>query len=617
MTDFQSGLPSGWAWTTLGEIQIDDSKTINPGKLPGQMFELYSVPSFDTGKPELIDGATVGSSKRVVEPETVLLCKINPRINRVWIVRDHSPYPKIASTEWIPFFPVEGILPGFLAYYLCTEDVRRYLSLNVSGVGGSLMRIRPSEVTKYPFPLAPLNEQRRIVEAIESYFTRLDAAEAALRRAQAKLTQYKTALLKAACEGRLVPTEAELARQEGRDYEPADNLLARILEERRTKWEAEEWTRLVERAKQRGLADARKAAEQAPGEPLAEAWLDVPEAAYKKYLPKDDKWKERYQYPAEPDTTDLPELPEGWCWATVDHLGNVQLGRQRSPKNHQGPYMRPYLRAANATWDGLNISDVAEMNFSPDDFERYQLHVGDILLSEASGSPNEVGKSFIWRGEIDGCCFQNTLIRVQTFGLPPEYLQLHFLKDAKIGRFGQIAKGVGIHHLSGQRLAVMAVALPPLAEQHAIVNEYERRSTVIKVVESTLGNDLKRLAKTRQSILQRAYAGELTHQSAEDEPADMLLQRIRAEREAQVAVKTKSKTKKPSAKKTMSRETVLQTIEQMPQDTFTFDQLRDHIAGNYETLRDILFELLGETPPSLNLKFDSEQRVMMFVRGQK
>ena len=281
--------------------------------------------------------------------------------------------------------------------------------------------------------------------------------------------------------------------------------------------------------------------------------------------------------------------------------------------------MRPYLRAANATWNGLDTTDVAEMNFLPEDFERYQLHVGDILLAEASGSPNEVGKSFIWRGEIDGCCFQNTLIRVQAIGLPPDYLQLHFLKDARTGRFGQIAKGVGIHHLGGQRLAEMAVALPPLTEQHAIISEYDRRITVAKAVESAIDTDLKRLKRFRQSILKQAYAGELVPQSAEDEPARGLLHRIRAEREVQknVQTKTEKKNKKPSVKREISRESVLQTIEEMPQDTFAFDELRKNIAGNYETLKDLLFGLLGETPPKLTLKFDSELKAMVFVRGHE
>ncbi|HRA64522.1 MAG TPA: restriction endonuclease subunit S [Caldilinea sp.] len=626
MTEPLTDLPNGWVWTTIGEVA-----EIN--KRPPQLAELTDVDevafvpmSAVNAESGTIDQASVrplGEVKRgysAFADGDVLFAKITPSMENGKAAIAHSLPNGIGfgSTEFHVIRPYDGVSRDWIFHFIRQTTFRADAKASFSGTAGQL-RVPEDFVVTYALPLAPLNEQHRIVEAIESYFTRLDAAEAALRRAQARLAQYKSALLKAACEGRLVSTEAELARQERRTYERADDLLARILKERRAKWEAEEWARLVERARQRALADARKASEQASAEPLEDTWLDVPETAYEKYLPKDEKWKAKYQEPAQPDVAGLPELPEGWCWATVEQLGTVQLGRQRSPQNHQGPYMRPYLRAANATWDGLDISDVAEMNFPPADFERYQLRVGDILLSEASGSPNEVGKSFIWREEIDGCCFQNTLIRVQTIGLPPEYLQIHFLKDARTGRFGQIAKGVGIHHLGGQRLAEMAVALPPLAEQHIIISEYDRLITVANAVESAVDTDLRRLAKFRQSILKRAYVGKLVPQSAKDEPAHALLHWIRAEREAQknVETKTEKKNKKPSVKREISRESVLQTIEEMPQDTFAFDELRNNIAGNYEILRDVLFGLLGETPPKLTLKFDSKLKAMVFVRGHE
>ena len=100
--------------------------------------------------------------------------------------------------------------------------------------------VRKSDVESIPLPIPPLPEQRRIVTEIEKQFTRLDASVAALKRVQANLKRYRASVLNAACEGGLVPTEAELARAEGRDYEPADRLLSRILSERRARWEAQE-----------------------------------------------------------------------------------------------------------------------------------------------------------------------------------------------------------------------------------------------------------------------------------------------------------------------------------------------------------------------------------------
>ena len=132
-------------------------------------------------------------------------------------------------------------------------------------------------------------EQHRIVEAIESYFTRLDDAVATLERVQRNLKRYRASVLKAAVEGRLVPTEAELARAEGRDYEPASVLLERILAERRRRWEEAELAKMKAKGK----------------------------------TPKDDKWKAKYKEPVAPDTSNLPDLPEGWCWATVEQLAST------------------------------------------------------------------------------------------------------------------------------------------------------------------------------------------------------------------------------------------------------------------------------------------------------
>ena len=159
--------------------------------------------------------------------------------------------------------------------------------------GSTMKHINRGPFMAFPARIAPLSEQRRIVAEIEKQSTRLEAAVAALKRTQANLKRYRASVLKAACEGRLVSTEAELARAENRLYEPADQLLACILEERRAKWEADQLAKMQ--------AAARPG--RAGGKP-----------------PKDDKWKARYKEPAAPDTSSLPQLPEGWAWASLDQV---------------------------------------------------------------------------------------------------------------------------------------------------------------------------------------------------------------------------------------------------------------------------------------------------------
>lgn len=171
----------------------------------------------------------------------------------------------------------------------------------------------------------------------------------------------------------------------------------------------------------------------------------------------------------------MSELPEGWVTSRVDEIAEVRLGRQRSPDKAFGTHMRPYLRAANVTWAGLDIKnvDVKEMNFEPHEFPSYVLQKGDILLAEASGSPAEVGKPAVFNGEIADCCFQNTLIRVRAAdGLSP-FLYQRFLYEALSGAFAQTSRGLGLHHLGAETIARWEVDLPPLEEQHRIVDKVE------------------------------------------------------------------------------------------------------------------------------------------------
>jgi len=193
--------------------------------MPDEALELWSVPSFETGEPEHRRGSEIGSDKQTVVPGTVLVCKINPRINRVWVVGPETNRRQIASTEWIPLFPVDGIEPRYLCYFLRQNAFRDHLASNVSGVGGSLMRVRPAVVERFPLLLPPTNEQRRIVAAIEEHLSRLDAAVAGLKRVRAQLPRYRAAVLGAAVEGRLVLAEAKLASVEGRPADTAGDWL--------------------------------------------------------------------------------------------------------------------------------------------------------------------------------------------------------------------------------------------------------------------------------------------------------------------------------------------------------------------------------------------------------
>jgi type I restriction enzyme S subunit len=189
--------------------------------------------------------------------------------------------------------------------------------------------------------------------------------------------------------------------------------------------------------------------------------------------------------------------------------------------------MRPYLRVANVFEDHIDTSDILEMNFDPNEYETYKLKYGDILLNEGQ-SPEFLGRPAIYRNQVPGACFQNTLVRFQASeGLLPEFALSVFRFYMHSGRFRKISQiTTNIAHLSAGRFSEIEFPLPPLAEQTRIVAEVEQRLSVIDAMEKSVIADLQRAARLRQAILKRAFCGRLVAQAPTDEPASRLLERI-------------------------------------------------------------------------------------------
>ncbi len=353
----------------------------------------------------------------------------------------------LCSAEFIVFPKTKGLDSRYLQYFLNSSAFVSFAShLNA----GDRPRVDFEQLAPFPFPIVPFQEQQRIVAEIEKQFSRLDEAVASLKRTKANLKRYKASVLKAAVEGKLT----EDWRKQHPNVEPASKLLERILVD----------TRAMERRKDVGLLNA----------------------------------------------SSLRELPEGWQWVRVGDVGYVQLGRQRAPKYHSGKNMRPYLRVQNVFEARIDLSDVMEMNFPADDYKKFKLEPGDILLNEGQ-SPELLGRPAIYRGGLPGSCFTNTLIRFRAYTpLTPEYPLIVFRAYLRTGRFtreGTITTNIA--HLSAGRFAKIEFPLPSVKEQQEIVAEVERRLSVIEELEATVEANLRRADRLRQSILGRAFAGTL------------------------------------------------------------------------------------------------------------
>lgn len=149
----------------IKEINEYKSESINPMKTPDTMYELYSVPFFTTGHPEYLHGSEIGSSKVIVQKNDILVCKINPRINRVWVVADESNCQSIASSEWIVVRNAQ-YNPYFLAWYFRTSMFQQLMTSEVTGIGGSLTRAQPKRVAEYPVPVLPRERQDEIASIL-------------------------------------------------------------------------------------------------------------------------------------------------------------------------------------------------------------------------------------------------------------------------------------------------------------------------------------------------------------------------------------------------------------------------------------------------------------------
>lgn len=151
---------------TVQDINEYVGTTVNPLNSPDTTYELYSVPSYDTDYPEVLLGSEIGSSKVTVEENDVLVCKINPRINRVWVVKHHTEHQLIASSEWVIIRSPENDA-HYLRYYFQSPTFRTYINSGLTGIGGSLTRAQPKQIAKYPVPIPDIEIQHDIADTLD------------------------------------------------------------------------------------------------------------------------------------------------------------------------------------------------------------------------------------------------------------------------------------------------------------------------------------------------------------------------------------------------------------------------------------------------------------------
>jgi type I restriction enzyme S subunit len=482
-------LPIGWVACHLAEAVTPGRPRGNPVDFAGQPFiGLEHIEAHTTRILGFVPAETMRSSGVQFSAGDVLYGRMRPYLNKVWLADRDG----LCSGEFI-VFPKTGALRGaFLKYRLNAQD---FVTFTDHATTGDRPRADFADFGKFPVLVPPLAEQTRIADRIDELFTDLAAGVAALERVKRNLSRYRAAVLHAAVTGRL--TEA-WRKQHGPPDEPGPKLLERILAERRRQWE--------ERTRAKYEKDGRP-------------------------LPK--KWRERYPEPSPPklpaDGSPLPELPKGWCLASVDQVTQIiQYGT--SAKTNEDACGVPVLRMGNITTEGT--VDYANLKYLPhnhDEFPELLLERGDILFNRTN-SAELVGKTAVFEPPTPGpYSLASYLIRVRMVeGCSPWWLTWCVISP--LGRRwlrGVLSHTAGQANVNGTKLAEYTIPLPPLAEQAAIVEAVNEKLSQIDGLESEIECGLARASRLRQSILKAAFEGRLVPQDPADEPASVLLERIR------------------------------------------------------------------------------------------
>ena len=476
MTDFCLGegspLPSGWSYATAGDFRRKHAATFNPVVASDEKYELWSVPSHACGAPEVVAAENIGSNKQCVAPGDVLISRINPRLNRTWVVGHRRDFVQIASTEWVVFPKSGGMDSRYFARLLSDFRIRDFLASNASGVGGSLTRARPALFEKLKIPIPPLNEQRRIVERIETLFEEIDRGVDSLRTAKNSIALYRQSLLKSAFEGRLT---ADWRAQNPDKTESPDTLLSRIREEREARYEAalHEWERAVAKWR-KGGAKGKKSAKPIRPRPLSE-------------LAHSNQSK------------------SSWPSVELGDLVSVKSGLGLTSKQMRGG---PY-----SVYGGNGITGC---------HDQYFLQAAVLIIGRVGA---KCGVTHIT--EPKSWVTDNALIVTP---LVDSFDKRFFKRLLEIKNLNSLGSSTGQPVISGSKIYPVLLDIPPLAEQAEIVRLLDTRLEAAAMLDREIDANLARADVLRQSILKKAFAGQLVPQNPDDEPASALLERIQARR---------------------------------------------------------------------------------------
>lgn len=573
-------IPESWSWEHISAIsEVVGGGTPNTSILGNFGKDIAWITPADMSAHKEIFISVGARSLSVSGYENSGAKKI-PKGSVLFSTRAPIGYVAIAANElttsqgFKSFIPDLGISSKYMYYWL--TSAKHFAEKLASGT--TFLEISGKNAALLPIPVAPEKEQVRIVKKLEELLSDLDQGVAELKTAQEKLTQYRQTLLKSAVKGELTKEWREENAQ--KITETGEQLLARILKERRARWEKQK----------------------------------LEEFASKGKNPSKD-WQKKYSEPVVPDTSGLPELPEGWVWASLGQCFKVEVGA--TPSRKQLSYWGGDIPwASSGEVQFCRISNTKE-TITEEGLKNSSTQInpkGSVLLGMI-GEGKTRGQAAIL--DIDAANNQNcAALWVTETQICSEYV--FFWLWSRYDETRRAGSGNSQPALNKSLVERMPIAICSIAEMNLIgktlSEEFEEsKNKIDDILQSILTTESQ-----RKNILQEAFSGQLVEQNINDEPASILLERIKAERESREKQSNlKKPNKKLNAMKSFDADMLKEWVVKNENDRFTFDDLEVDLHVEYELLKDALFDLLSDPNPSITQYFDKSSGKMFFKRTKK
>lgn len=422
----------------------------------------------------------------------------------------------------------------YIYYWFQSAVADKLIKENTRGTTG-ITSIKSKDIERFEIPFAPLAEQHRIVAKLDELMEKIYSSRVRLERIPKILKRFRQSILAAAVSGRLT----EEWRRDNPNVKAAKILIEELIRDRKNK------------------------------NPKARVNLE----------------------PIEIDV----EIPEKWAWSQLLNVSEVIGGVTKGRKfNGKKTIKLPYLRVANVQDGYLDLSEIKTIDVLPGDLEKYRLIKDDILFTEG-GDRDKLGRGTVWNNEVKDCIHQNHIFRARAFSthVLPEYVSLYTKSEgARSYFFENASQTVNLASINLTTLANVPIAVPPFEEQQKIVHIVNQLFTQADKIEIRYKKARAHLDKLPQSLLTKAFRGELVAQDENDKSASLLLEQIRVESKSE---KSKSIPIKRQSKKLIAME-LLEILQKAqtpltPRDVWQMSRFKNDIDGFYKELKREVNEL--------------------------